>query len=247
MSLKFRAKPIYRSLLSKPAALLWIACTIHVPVALAQSTIWHPEMLASKGIGCRFGSSSDPNQNAFVITNGDMVSFVFTALGEEYRNARKSNVSISPCQIVLPIEVEQGKRIEEINQTLTYGIVKSQGIQARLDFMSNFARRQPNGKSNPGDLNLNMASASAVFPANQIFNEPLLIMPQPVARVPEDERPGTPHKRFCNRERSRMFNYHSDIFVRLNKLRENATISFAVDGLDLKYEMGLNLRKCKRL
>ncbi|MEN9827297.1 MAG: hypothetical protein RI953_3042 [Pseudomonadota bacterium] len=228
-------------------SLVGLAAVTFAPHALAQSAVWHPELLQSKGVGCRFGNSSDPNQNAFFIANGDMVSFVFTKLGEEYRDARKPNVSISPCQIVLPIEVEQGKRIEEISQTLTYGIVKSQGIQARLDFMSNFARRQPNGRSNPGDLNLNMATASAVFPAHQIINEPLLIMPQPVARVPEDERPGSPHKRFCNRERSRMFNYHSDIFVRLNKLKENATISFAIDGLDLKYEMGLNIRKCKRL
>ncbi|NBW81580.1 hypothetical protein EBR21_07485 [bacterium] len=247
MNRKIREKLLSKITLKNALAVVGIATVGFANNAFAQSTVWHPELLQSQGLGCRFGSSTDPNQNAFVITNGDMVSFVFTKLGEDYRDGRKPNVSISPCRIVLPIEVEQGKRIEEISQTLTYGIVKSQGIQARLDFMSNFARRQPNGKSNPGDLNLNMATASAVFPANQIFNEPLLIMPQPVARVPEDDRPGSPHKRFCNRERSRMFNYHSDIFVRLNKLKENATISFAIDGLDLKYEMGLNIRNCKRL
>jgi hypothetical protein len=221
--------------------------TLAAQVAHANEAIWRTELLQAQGVGCRFGTSSDPNQDAFVITSGDMVSFVFTKLGETFRDGKNPNVSISPCRIVLPLEVNAGQRIEEIGQTLTYGIVKSKGIQARLDFISNFARRQNNGRSVPADLNQNMATASAVFPANQIFNEPLSILPQPVARVPEDERQGSPHKRFCNRERSRMFNYHSDIFVRLNKIREGATISFAVDGLDLKYEMNLRIRNCRRL
>lgn len=215
--------------------------------AIASDVLWRPELLQAQGVGCRFGTSTDPNQDAFVIANGDMVSFVFTKLGETYRDAKKPNTSVSPCRIVLPMEVGQGQRIEEISQTLTYGIVKSAGIQARLEFFSNFARRLPNGRSQPADLNLNMASASAFFPANQIFNEPLAILPQPVSRIPEDERPGSPHKRFCNRERTRLFNYHSDIFVKVNKIKENATISFAIDGLDLKYEMNLKVRQCKRL
>lgn len=215
-------------------------------VAQAQDVLWHPELLQAQGVGCRFGNSTDPNQDAFVIANGDTVSFVFTRLGETYRNGR-GNLSVSPCRIILPLEVTQGRRVEEISQTLTYGIVKSAGIRARLDFISNLARRRPNGTSQPEDLTQNMASAFADFPANQIFNEPLAILPQPVARFPEEERRGSPHKRFCNRERSRLFNYHSDIFVRLQKLRENATISFAVDGLDLKYEMGLKVRACKKL
>lgn len=229
----------------RAASVVLLTC-IAAGSAQAQDVLWRPELLSSVGVGCRFGTASDPNQDAFVITNGDMVSFVFTRLGETYRNGR-GNVNISPCRIVLPLEVMQGKRVEEISQTLTYGIVKSQGIHARLDFISNFARRRPNGSSHPQDLSQNMASAFADFPANQIFNEPLAILPQPVARVPEDERAGSPHKRFCNRERSRLFNYQSDIFVRLRKLRESATISFAVDGLDLKYEMGLKVRNCRRL
>jgi hypothetical protein len=215
-------------------------------VAQAQDVIWRSEMLQAQGVGCRFGSSSDPNQDAFVIANGDTVSFVFTRLGETYRNGR-GNMTISPCKIILPLEVTQGRRVDEISQTLTYGIVKSAGIRARLDFISNLARRRPNGTSHPEDLTQNMASAFADFPANQILNEPLAFLPQPVARFPEEDRRGSPHRRFCNRERSRLFNYHSDIFVRLQKLRENATISFAVDGLDLKYEMGLKVRACKRM
>jgi hypothetical protein len=230
-----------RLFLSVSCLLFGLSC-----VAQAQDVIWRTEMLKSQGVGCQFGSSSDPNQDAFVIANGDTVSFVFTRLGETYRNGR-GNMSISPCRIVLPLEVTEGRRVEEISQTLTYGIVKSAGIRARLDFISNLARRRPNGTSNPEDLTQNMAAAFADFPANQILNEPLAILPQPIARFPEEERRGSPHKRFCNRERSRLFNYHSDIFVRLQKLRENATISFAVDGLDLKYEMGLKVRNCKRM
>lgn len=213
--------------------------------ATASDVLWHPELLDSQGVGCKFNSSADGGADAFVITNGDTVSFIFTRLGETFRDGRRPNVSVSPCRLVLPLEVMQGQRVDEINQTLTYGIVKSEGVQARLDFISNFARRQPNGKSRPSDLNENMASTTVVFPANQIFNEPLAILSQPVSRTREDQRPDSPNKRFCNKERPRLLNYHSDILVRVNKMREDATISFAVDGLDLKYEMGLKIRTCR--
>lgn len=223
-----------------------LAALLVTPSAFAQDVVWRPELIQAQGVGCRFGTSSDPNQDAFVLANGDSISFVFTKLGEAYRNGR-GTMTVSPCRIILPLEVAAGAWIEEISQTLTYGIVKSAGIQARLDFISNFARRLPNGRSNPGDLKENMASAAAVFPAPQIFNEPMALLPQPLTRIGENNRNDSPHRRFCNRERGRLFNYHSDIMVRVNKLKPNATIAFAVDGLDLKYEMKLKVRRCRNI
>lgn len=215
--------------------------------AEANDVLWRPEMLQSQGVGCRFGSSSDPNQNAFVIASGDSVSFVFTQLGQEFRDGRNPNVDISPCKIIVPLEVSPGSWIEEISQTLTYGIVKTRGIQARLDFKSNFARRMPNGRSNAADLNENMASAMAFFPAPQIINDPMVVLPQPLARIGENNRNNSPHRRFCNRERSRLFNYHSDIIVRVNKLKPDASIAFAIDGLDLKYELKMKVNRCRSM
>lgn len=215
--------------------------------AVAQEVLWRPELLQAQGVGCRFGSSTDPNQDAFVIANGDTVSFVFTRLGESFRRTRNPDVSVSPCRIVLPLEVDAGAWVSEISQTLTYGIVKSKGVQARLDFIGNFARRLPNGRSQPNDLNENMANATAFFPAHQIINEPLAFLPQPLTRIGEDNRNNSPHKRFCNKQRDRLFNYHSDIFVRINKKNPDADISLAVDGLDLRYEMKLKVKRCRNM
>jgi hypothetical protein len=64
--------------------------------------------------------------------------------------------------------------------------------------------------------------------------------------ISEDERSNSPHERFCNKNRTQLFNYHADIFVRLKKLQESATISFAVDGLDLKYDMDVRILPCRR-
>jgi hypothetical protein len=211
----------------------------------ANDVVWRPELIQSQGIGCRFGHSSDPNQNAFVITNGDSVSFVFTRLGEEFQRARHPNVNISPCRIILPLEVAAGLWVEEISQTLTYGIAKTSGVQARLDFSSNFARRLPNGRSSPNDLSQNMANAVVNFPAPLVINSPLEILTQPLTRIGEESRNNSPHRRFCNRERGRLFNYHSDIFVRINKVKPDASIAFAVDGLDLRYEMKLRVKRCR--
>lgn len=215
--------------------------------AFADDVLWRPELIQSHGIGCRFGHSSDPSQNAFVIASGDSISFIFTQLGEEFRTGRNPNVDVSPCRIILPLEVGRGFWVEQIAQTLTYGIAKTKGVRAQLNFNSNFARRMPNGRSNANDLSQNMASAMASFPAPLVINSPLEILNQPLARIGEDRRNNSPHRRFCNRERSRLFNYHSDIFVRINKINPNASIAFAVDGLDLKYEMKLKLRKCRAL
>ena len=218
-----------------------------LPSATAQEVLWRPDLIQARGVGCRFGTSSDPNQDAFVIANGDSVSFVFTKLGETYRDGRDGNANVSPCRITLPLEVAAGFWVKEISQTLTYGIVKSRGVQAQLNFISNFARRKSDGQSNPSDLNENMATAMAFFPAPDILNEPMAILPQPLAQIGEDERNNSPHRRFCNRERTRLFNYHSDILVKVTKFKPNATIAFAVDGLDLKYEMKMKVKKCRNL
>ncbi|MBM3382816.1 MAG: hypothetical protein FJY29_10285 [Betaproteobacteria bacterium] len=224
---------------------LWVG--FQAQTSFANDVVWRPELIQAQGVGCRFGHSSDPNQNAYVIANGDSVSFIFTRLGEEFRTGRTPNINLSPCRIILPLEVNAGFYIEEIAQTLTYGIVKSRGVQAQLDFISNFARRLPNGRSNPNDLSQNMANAKAFFPAPQIINEPMAILPQPLARIGEDSRNNSPHRRFCNRERSRLFNYHSDIFVRINRIKPDASIAFSVDGLDLKYEMKMKVKRCRGL
>jgi|GEM_PF-3020211 len=160
---------------------LWVG--FQAQTSFANDVVWRPELIQAQGVGCRFGHSSDPNQNAYVIANGDSVSFIFTRLGEEFRTGRTPNINLSPCRIILPLEVNAGFYIEEIAQTLTYGIVKSRGVQAQLDFISNFARRLPNGRSNPNDLSQNMANAKAFFPAPQIINEPMAILPQPLALV----------------------------------------------------------------
>ncbi|MEY4065918.1 MAG: hypothetical protein RIR26_2126 [Pseudomonadota bacterium] len=226
---------------------LFLSAALAGTTAFGQDILWRPDLLQSQGVGCRFGNSTDPNQDAFVTANGDSVSFVFTRLGETFRRRRDPDISVSPCRIVLPLEVDAGAWVSEISQTLTYGIVKSKGVQARLDFIGNFARRLPNGRSKPDDLNENMATATAFFPAQQVINEPLAFLPQPLTRIGEDNRNNSPHKRFCNKQRDRLFNYHSDIFIRINKKNPDADISLAVDGLDLKYEMKLKVNRCRTM
>ena len=213
--------------------------------AWAQEAVtFQPDSVVSEGVGCRFTDTANRPRDAFIITAGNQISVVFTQLGSVFRQNRRTGQMQSGCRIVLPASLAAGYYVSQLDETLTYGVVKTTGVAAELRTTSNFARRRPDGQSNPADLMRNFVGSLTTFPASQDLNEPLATITQPITRVGRDNQANSPYQRFCARDRARQVNFVSGIQIRVDQNDPSASISISVDGLDLKYMVNTQASAC---
>ena len=213
--------------------------------AFAQEAVtFQPEGVTSDGVGCRFAATANRPQDAFIVASGNQISIIFTQLGSVFRQNRRSGQQQSGCRIVLPASLAAGSFVSQVGETLSYGVVKTTGIAAELRTTSNFARRRPDGQSNPNDLARNFAGSVTTFPATLDLNEPLAAITKPLTRIGRDNQANSPFQRFCIRERVRQVNFLSSISIRVDQQDPNASISISVDGLDLKYMVNTQASPC---
>jgi hypothetical protein len=118
--------------------------------AQAEPISFDTDGVQAQGVGCRFRDTAAGPADAFVIANGSQVTAIFTQLGSVFRDNRRTGEQQSGCAYRIPAVLEPGYFISAIDQSVTYGLVKTSGIGVRILASTNYARRLPNGKNQPG-------------------------------------------------------------------------------------------------
>lgn len=211
----------------------------------AEPLVWNVDAVEAQGAGCRFADSAAGPADAFLIANGSDVTAVFTSLGAVFQNDGRTGQLTSSCRYRIPGTLETGLFLSRIDQTVTYGLVKTAGVGVRILGTTNFARRLPNGRSMPSDLMKNLAQAQAVFPVHATLNEPLAnLIPQPV-RVRRGEQGDNGFTRFCAGGRGRAIDALASLQIALDKKTPDAQVTVSIDGLDVRYMVGVALDTCR--
>jgi hypothetical protein len=161
------------------------------------------------------------------IANGDTMSVLFSGvninLGSNNRSGRAS------CRVVIPARVAKGIYFAELQEDLTYGIVKSAGAEAKIFVSSKFAGWQVPGtgftltypKGHGTEVNI---------PSDTITN---------ISDWTQNSG------RFCGMNRNGIsVNYIADFVMQGIKDNWSDTLIMSVDGLDLRYSSTLEYRKC---
>lgn len=203
---------------------------------------WRADLLQARGLGCQFTDTPERPADAHVITAGNEFSVVFSKLGEIFRRDGGPRKMVSICRFVLPAEVDERWFVAGIQQTLIYGVVKTKNVSARIGAKTNFARRKVGGESDERDLKRNLAVAEIEFEKDKAIHRTLEASVQPELRFENDD---DMYARFCERE-NRFLNFHSDIGIWITRFTPNADISIAVDGLDVRYDMKLETKDCRK-
>lgn len=89
---------------------------------------WHPETSFIHGTGCN--GSVGPNQDAWIIANGQDLSLVFSAMGIALPGGGTVNdlSQQKSCAVRIPVEIARGFYIGELTQTITVGVTKSDNV-----------------------------------------------------------------------------------------------------------------------
>jgi hypothetical protein len=97
----------------------------------------------------------------------------------------------------------------------------------------------------PADLMKNLAFAEVVFPVDTVLNLPLAnLTPQPV-RVRRGQAGDNGYSRFCARNRRRAIDSVAGLQISLDKRTPDAQVSVSIDGLDVRYMVGVTLESCR--
>lgn len=234
-------------------ARFWVAAVIAVfvlltvaSIASAQGIAWHPERLTASGSGCKFSNSPNRQQDAWVVTAGEEVSIVYSALGSVFRG-RRNGVLASTCNLFLPADISPGYFVSQVEQKFIYGISKQVGVEATINAVSNFARVTPNGMTRASDLNKTLATASIVFPMAQEINIAVGESAMVPIRVRNDGDALGVYARFCARKRPKEMVFHSVMRILLRRQSQDAAVVVAIDGQDLKFTMRNRVVPCPSL
>jgi len=213
--------------------------------AFADPLSFDVDAVEEQGVGCRFRDTARGPADAFLIANGNEITAIFTQLGSTFRNNRRTGELQSGCNYRIPGVLEPGFFISGIEQTVTYGLVKTAGVGVRIQGTTNYARRLPNGQSHPADVMRNLASAEATFLPREILNIPLqTLTPLPV-RTRRGQAGDNGFNRFCARNRPRAIDSLAGLRIRVDKRRPDAQVTVSIDGLDVRYAVGVTLESCR--
>jgi hypothetical protein len=159
------------------------------------------------------------------IANGDTVSILMDTaalnLGFGNRSGRTN------CRIVIPAKVAKGVYFAELQEDMTYGIVKSAGAEGKIFASTKFAGWQ-----------VPYTPFTLTFPKGKQVN-----IPSDTVTNITDWTVNT--GRFCGRNRSGVaVNYIADFVLQGIKNSFSDTLIMSVDGLDLRFESTIAWKKC---
>lgn len=191
----------------------------------AQNAItWQVNRAVMAGSGC------SKDVNAFITTNGNDVSIVFTQFGIEMPGAaHRPLADRKNCNINIPASIPRGAYVADLTQRLIYGITKSANSQSNLMVQSSF-------------FGMNMNSHGMDFRQGQVVNEALKVQ----SRVDHYDSTRTPdwHRGFCDQNRDQQGRFESHMTVTGQRKTDSDTLIMFVDGLDLKFELVTAVAAC---
>lgn len=233
----------------RPLSLLTLLMAIPA-FAQQPDIVWLTDRFEYHGSGCSPREAASTGQPViYVVTAGNEFSVIYTDLGTRFHESRRNpGTQRSACRFVMPAKVKPKSFVSQVTQTtLLFGLVKTAGVEIKIEADTNFVRRLPNGGYPEGQLKKTMSKAKVIYPADQAIDEPLNAL-QTVMRTKfqrRNDEADDSFNRFCKRASpTGEMDYLSDVVIKVTNTSPGASFAIGVDGQDVSYTTALAFDAC---
>ena len=191
----------------------------------AQSVEWDVYRTIMGGSGCL------KDVDAFVSANGNDLAIVFTRLGVDLPGGGSAVLAgRSACSVRVPARIAPGVYIGELDQRVSYGVVKTPYTRGSVAPRSTF-------------FGFSVSPYTVDLPYGISMNSPLFVQ----SRHDFFSVRTTPswYYGWCSRNRAPQGLYQANIAVSGQKYNRYEDLIMFVDGLDLKYEVVAGPVQCQ--
>jgi hypothetical protein len=207
----------------RPWLALVAACGLTATGATAESVRWNVERSILQGNGCQ------KDWDAFISSNGNDLSIVFTNLGLDLPGgSRLPLAGRKNCAVRVPAEISQGYYIGQLVQRITYGVTKTARSTGSMATRSTF-------------FGYNVSPYTVTLPYGRAMNSPLAVQ----SRVDNFQVNTDWASGWCRPGRNPAGLYQANIAVSGQRDSDREDLIMFVDGLDLKFEMLVALTHCR--
>ena len=190
-----------------------------------QSINWDTDHATLVGNGCKKDADS------FVTQNGNDLSIIFTNLGVNLPGGSsvRALLTRSSCLSFVPATIAPGQFVGELTQNLTYGVTKTAHSIGSVYAQSRF-------------FGFSVSPLPVNFAYGKQLNNPLANQ----IRKDQFNVRTTPQwfQGWCARSRPTKGFFEANIIVSGQRDNPNEDLIMFVDGMDLKFEVGVTLKSC---
>lgn len=199
-----------------------IALATVVP-AFAQSTIyWDTARAVLQGSKNQGGFSEricSIDGDTFLIGNGDQLTVILTNLGVQLPSGDTALTARANCRLAIPVEAARGRYAADLEQTVTYGLVKGAGSSVSVAVKSTFFGYPVN-------------PLNKLYRWGTVLNIPLETATR-TDRFLVDTKPGSWWYRWCGIRPKGI--YTADLAVAAEKSQAFDDVQASIDGLDVRF------------
>ena len=205
----------------RTAALALTVSTV-VP-AFAQSTIFwdtgKARIAGSKNQGGYSQSICSIDNDTFLIGAGDQLTVILTGLGVQLPSGDSALTARANCRLAIPVEAARGRYAADLEQTVTFGLVKGAGSSVSVSTKSTFFGYPVN-------------PLNRLYRWGTVQNIPLETVTR-VDRFRVDTSPGSWWYRWCGVRPKGV--YTADLAVAAEKSDSYDDVQASIDGLDVRF------------
>jgi hypothetical protein len=207
-------------LLRAVAATLTVATVVP---AFAQNTIYWNTAGARLAGSKNQGGVSTPicsiDGDTFLIGSGDQLTVILTGLGVQLPSGDSALTARANCRLAVPVEAARGRYAADLEQTVTYGLVKGTGSSISVSAKSTFFGYPVN-------------PLNRLYRWGTVLNIPLETATR-VDRFLVDTRPGSWWYRWCGIRPKGVYTADLAVAAEKNSFMDDAQAS--IDGLDVRF------------
>lgn len=191
--------------------------------AFAQNTIkWDTNRAVLQGSKNQGGFSERicaKDSDTFLIGNGDQLTVILTNLGVQLPSGDFALTARANCRLAIPVEAARGRYAADLEQTVTYGLVKGSGSSVSVAVKSTFFGYPVN-------------PLNKLYRFGTVQNIPLETATR-TDRFLVDTRPGSWWYRWCGVTPRGV--YTADLAVAAEKANAYEDVQASIDGLDVRF------------
>lgn len=194
-----------------------------VAPAFAQNTIFwdtaRARLAGSKNQGGFTQSICSVDGDTFLIGNGDQLTVILTNLGVQLPSGDQALTGRANCRLAIPVEAARGRYAADLEQTVTYGLVKGTGSSVSVSAKSTFFGYPVN-------------PLNKLYRWGSVLNIPLETATR-TDRFIVDSKPGSWWYRWCGIRPKGV--YTADLAVAAEKADSFEDVQASIDGLDVRF------------
>jgi len=191
--------------------------------AFAQNTIkWETDRAVLQGSKNQGGFSEricSKDSDTFLIGNGDQLTVILTNLGIQLPSGDSALTGRANCRLAIPVEAARGRYAADLEQTVTYGLVKGTGSSVSVAVKSTF-------------FGFPVNPLNKLYRFGTVQNIPLETATR-TDRFVVDSRPGSWWYRWCGVRPKGI--YTADLAVAAEKADAFDDVQASIDGLDVRF------------